>query len=80
MTYPIVMAILVLSLIAVVVAVVFITDDEPPLAAADLAPVVEPSQQVQSTFPPVTGESQHSEPGIIEFPEETDRDTGPVRI
>ena len=80
MTYPIVMAILVLSLIAVVIAAVFITDDASALVASDSAPDVEPVQQIQSTFAPVTGESQHNEPGVMEFPEETDRDAGAIRI
>jgi hypothetical protein len=74
------MAILVLSLIAVVVAVIFISDDESTRAGPDTTPVANSDSQAQSTFPPVTGKSQHSEPGVMEFPEEADRDAGTVRI
>jgi type VI protein secretion system component VasK len=83
-TYALVMTILVLALIAVVVAVVFSTDEHLNTADADLVRhQLEPeSSQVptQPTDTAIEEENPDRADRIVDLPEEADRDARPVGL
>ena len=81
MTYTIVMTILVLALIAVVIAVVFITDEDHE-SIADLTPRLESNQamSLSASEAHVSEGNAAGDIGIVELSEETDRNAWSVGI
>ena len=87
MTYAIVTAILVLALIAVVIAVVLGTEDEPAEEQIEVI-VPPPSMPYVGVAPHPTvdvapirhEESQAGERRVVDVPEDADRDTRPIGL
>ena len=87
MTYTIVTALLVLALIAVVIAVVFMTEDDEPRESFEITvqpPFVIPDAGAGRTTLPTafieSEEMQSREIRVVDVPEKTDRDSGPVGV
>jgi len=87
MTYAIVTAILILALFAVVVAVVFMTDEDHATESDEIpAPSdgqlelnqMQPSREAFVTMQ--QKENQARDIRIVDLPQETDRNSGPVGI